>query len=260
MNSVLQYLKGGKSLSQLAKRHFLPNQSIKEYYETVTMTRKALLDKILWAETFINDLDLEKLHFYVQEIAKSVDPNLNLYLPYHTYLYLLCRILKPNLVVETGVERGSSTFVILKALQTNGYGKLTSVELAKRVYIAPRFSVPMALVIREAEKNKDISLENWDLHFGNSLEVLPKLQDEHHGKVDIFVHGSDHCYEVQKAELMVADELVPRNGFIVVDRPDYNGFKAVKEAFFDRTKYSVTTLPEKSVRSPLMFSIVKKLV
>jgi len=259
ISRVSQYLAGKKSVRQLAKRYLFASQSVKEYYKTVSTTRIYLLDEIAKAEKSIEKIDLENFASHVRKIAASVNPDLNLYLPYHMCLYLLCRILKPNLLVETGVERGSSTFVILKALQTNGYGKLVSVELAKCVRVAPGCSVPMALVVHEGEKNKDISLDNWSLHFNNSLDMLPKLKDEHRGKVDIFVHGSDHSYEVQKAELAIADELLPKNGIIIVDRPDYNNFKAVNEMFSDNTTYSVTTLPEKSVRSPLAFSVVKKL-
>jgi len=223
------------------------------------MTRNALLDKIFEVESFIDELDYQTLPLYARKIAEDVNPSLSLFLPYHISLYVLCRISKPTLVVETGVERGSSTYVILKALQTNGNGRLVSVELRENVPLGRTTTLPLALVVREGERNKDISLDNWTLRLGNSLEALPKLKDEYCGKVNIFVHGSDHGYEVQKAELAIAEGLVPKNGIVIVDRPDYNNFKAVNEMFSDNTKYAVTTLPEKSIHSSLAFSIVKKL-
>jgi len=105
--------------------------------------------------------------------------------------------------------------------------------------------------LREENANLKLLLQTVAQQWNTTVPPL--------SKVDILIHGSDHGYEVQKAELVIADELVTKNGFMVVDRPDYNSFRAVNGAFSDRPNYSMTTLAEKSVHSPLMFGIVKKI-
>lgn len=44
-------------------------------------------------------------------------------------LYAICRIMKPDIVVETGVAQGVSTAFILKALSANNAGGLFSIDL-----------------------------------------------------------------------------------------------------------------------------------
>ena len=48
---------------------------------------------------------------------------------YHTALYVLTRILKPEIVIETGVFHGSSSFSILSALNENDNGYLYSIDV-----------------------------------------------------------------------------------------------------------------------------------
>ncbi|MDQ1280386.1 MAG: hypothetical protein QG670_1649 [Thermoproteota archaeon] len=46
-----------------------------------------------------------------------------------TVLYVLCRQLKPYVVVETGVAGGMSSSYILCALEENKYGRLYSIDV-----------------------------------------------------------------------------------------------------------------------------------
>ena len=98
--------------------------------------------------------------------------------------YIVCRLLKPDIVVETGVAYGVTTAFILKALESNGKGNLHSVDLpplGKNAYKFVGYLVP--------EELKD----RWVLHRGVSKRVLPKLLPQLK-KVDIFVHDSLHTY------------------------------------------------------------------
>jgi hypothetical protein len=52
--------------------------------------------------------------------------------------YAMCRALKPNVVVETGIAYGVSTAFVLKALDVNRNGKLHSVDLP--LYEGSRFN------------------------------------------------------------------------------------------------------------------------
>jgi hypothetical protein len=44
------------------------------------------------------------------------------------FLYALCRLIRPRIVVETGVAAGVSSAFILKALNDNSYGILHSID------------------------------------------------------------------------------------------------------------------------------------
>lgn len=44
-------------------------------------------------------------------------------------LYCAVRIIKPEIMIEMGVSSGSSTSIILKAMEKNNSGKLISIDL-----------------------------------------------------------------------------------------------------------------------------------
>jgi predicted O-methyltransferase YrrM len=96
--------------------------------------------------------------------------------------YLLCRLISPSVVLETGVAYGVSSVFILKALEVNGHGTLHSVDLPPLRSEYERFwgiAVPDALEDR------------WRLHRGSSARVLPRLLREIR-TIDLFVHDSLH--------------------------------------------------------------------
>jgi len=50
---------------------------------------------------------------------------------WHSFLYAIVRAYSPSLVVETGVLYGHSSAAILAALEDNGAGRLTSIDLPR---------------------------------------------------------------------------------------------------------------------------------
>ena len=251
---ALEYLRGKKSFRNYLESLLFPRLAAKKYHDTVGLTRGVLAKEIdVMEERFADKLDLSNITAYVHEIADKMRPDISLYFPYHICLYLLCRLFKPNLVVETGVERGSSTFMLLKAIKMNGFGVLHSIEISRSVRIAPNISADLASVAIDSEDFSSLKL-HWQLHIGNSTEVLPRLTSEL-GKIDMFIHGSDHTYDLQKQELLIAKNWIKQQGVVIVDRPDYNSFRALDEVF-PSDKYARYSLPERSDRSPLQFSVV----
>lgn len=115
-----------------------------------------------------------------------------------TILYFVCRHLTPKIVVETGVDYGTSSAFILQALEDNGVGMLYSIDLPGVEYTAPfrngytdlllpknvktGFAVPSKLKAR------------WKLILGDAKKELPPLLDNL-GNVDLFFHDSMHTYE-----------------------------------------------------------------
>ena len=104
---------------------------------------------------------------------------------YHRALYTMIRILKPGIVIETGVFEGHSSLSILSALKENNKGFLYSIDLPSPDL--PSGKVPGWMVPEHLRKR-------WDLRAGKSSDLLPTLLLEVKD-VDIFLHDSEHSYE-----------------------------------------------------------------
>ena len=100
-------------------------------------------------------------------------------------LYILTRLMKPAIIVETGVSSGSSSAYILQALHDNQKGKLYSIDLPPKNLPSGKksgFVVPQYLSSR------------WELRIGDSKDLLlPLLNDI--GPIDSFIHDSLHTYD-----------------------------------------------------------------
>jgi predicted O-methyltransferase YrrM len=126
--------------------------------------------------------------------------------------YLICRLLEPDVVVETGVAYGVSSAFVLKALEENGRGVLHSVDLP-----------PLR---REYERFWGITVdgslkERWKLHRGAGGRVLPQLLNELE-TVDLFVHDSLHTYRNMRREFELVWPRLRAGGALVADDVERN--------------------------------------
>lgn len=146
---------------------------------------------------------------------------------WYSFLYSATRGLRPRLVVETGVHFGFSSAAILQALEDNGTRRLCSVDLPPESHqtvtdgwrsvqiglpsssMSVGFAVPLALRRR------------WDLHLGNSLDVLPELLGQL-GPISMFIHDSLHTYDHMTAEFNLGYNALEKGGLLVSDDIDYN--------------------------------------
>ena len=148
------------------------------------------------------------------------------------FLHTLTRILKPEVVVETGVASGRSSSAILQAISENKKGTLHSVDL-------PHFYEGDAPTFKETtEGNMELqgyvpkgkepgwlipeSLRvNWRLILGDSKVELPKLVPTL-PQIDIFYHDGEHNYETMTKEFALVWEKIPVGGFLLADDIDWN--------------------------------------
>ncbi|MBI3760534.1 MAG: class I SAM-dependent methyltransferase [Chloroflexi bacterium] len=115
-------------------------------------------------------------------------------------LYALVRLLRPEVVVETGGTPGKSSAFILRALARNDSGRLITIDLPPRPTAA---DVPVAAgkfheslppgqgagwIVPAALKSRQA------LKLGKSVDLLLPALDEA-GGADLFIHDSDHSYE-----------------------------------------------------------------
>lgn len=94
--------------------------------------------------------------------------------------YALVRALRPSHVVETGTDKGLGSCVLAAALQRNGSGQLTTID------INPESGYLIKLPYRTVIERR----------VGDSLETLAQLESP----VDLFLHDSDHSPDYEAAE------------------------------------------------------------
>ena len=121
--------------------------------------------------------------------------------------YTLIKLLKPEIVVETGVGAGVSSWTILRAMEENGVGRLVSIDLpTPNTELLPEvgYLVPSDLRHR------------WELRTGPSQQVLPQVLEELVG-IDLFQHDSRHSYSNQLREYQTAWPFIKPSGMLVSD-------------------------------------------
>lgn len=132
-------------------------------------------------------------------------------------LYVVCRLLRPKVVVETGVASGVSSTFILKALEDNHYGQLYSVDLPcpdiHGVILPPDkdagWIIPGQLKAR------------WHFIVGKSTQVLPSLMAQL-DVIDVFFHDSEHTYDNVMFELQTVFPHMRSGGVMMIDNVNMN--------------------------------------
>ena len=141
---------------------------------------------------------------------------------YRVMLYLVTRILKPRIYVETGVHNGMSSAFILLGMEHNGTGELVSIDLPpldQRILNQgtnelPRGKSPGWII-------PDDLRHRHDLRLGKAERLLPMALEEK-GAIDVFLHDSDHCYSHIMFELGISWPSVSPGGWLIVDNVEQN--------------------------------------
>lgn len=134
-------------------------------------------------------------------------------------LYVLVRVLDPDLVVETGVNWGESALFITEALRRNGHGELLSFDLgidaARESYNLPADAEEVGFLVPEHLS------EYWELVLGDSVEQMAdRLPDER--DVELFYHDSLHTYDHMMAEFETVLSFMAGGGVLMSEDIDEN--------------------------------------
>lgn len=127
--------------------------------------------------------------------------------------YAMVRAMKPEVILETGVASGVSTAYLLLALETNGHGKLDSIELGDTAYLPPGRS-PGWLV-------PEWLRDHWKMHIGDSRILLTPLAQEL-ASFDIFIHDSLHTYDHMLFEFDQVFPFLRPGGLMIADDALWN--------------------------------------
>jgi predicted O-methyltransferase YrrM len=125
-----------------------------------------------------------------------------------TIFYALVRVSAPRTVIETGVHDGLSSALLLRAIQRNGSGHLTSIDLPSPD-LPPGAKGPGWLV-------GDEQRAAWTLLLGDSRKLLGPTAAAA-GGVDLFLHDSDHSRAHREFEFRTVRPHLSERGLIVSD-------------------------------------------
>jgi predicted O-methyltransferase YrrM len=142
-------------------------------------------------------------------------------------LYVLVRLLRPAVCVETGVLYGGNTAFILNGLHRNGCGRLISIDL-------PSSEIPCEERHSKVGDSESLSTgtkpgflvpqylrSRWEFVEGDSLEVLANIGEEY----SLFCHDSEHSRDFVIRELDLVKQSISPDGVIIADDIDWsNGF------------------------------------
>ncbi len=173
------------------------------------------------------------------------------------YIYALVREYKPEIVVETGINSGFSSYFILRALHDNNMGKLYSIDPDEFCLGIGRLAGDR----NSSETGKKIGWfvpdelkDRWEIVRGLSSDVLVPLLDRL-GSIDMFLHDSEHSYEVMSFEYNTAWKYLKSGGILLSDdvlhTPAFKEFSSGKNSNIYYFRLGVV----KKVKAPL-YSIV----
>ena len=166
------------------------------------------------------EMDVQRFYRHVKQEILGQGVHALSISPHSIVPYCLTRLLRPKTVLETGVEHGISSWLILKAMQRNGQGQLHSIDLPnhhatiddtgrEQINHLPRGRSPGWLVPEHLRAH-------WHLHLGDAKQVLPEVLSTL-GSIDIFIHDSLHSYEHMMFEYRAAWPHLKAGGLLLSD-------------------------------------------
>ena len=137
-------------------------------------------------------------------------------------LYLIVKLLAPDIVVETGVAAGESSTFILQALEDNKKGRLYSIDLPSS---GPALADGSTYSQPKGKQNgwivPDMLRHRWHLTLGDSRSELPPLLKEL-GQIDCFLHDSLHTRDHMLWEYQTAWPFIKEGGVLLSDDCEAN--------------------------------------
>ncbi len=132
-------------------------------------------------------------------------------------IYAAVKLMRPRVMVETGVGPGTTSTAILNAMKGTG-GRLYSFDLG--VKFGQSEQIPVGAVVPKEFR------DDWELILGDSSNTLPR-EIKRIAPVDIFFHDSDHTYEHVTFELETFMEYAAEKFLVIID--NFNWSDAPKD-------------------------------
>ena len=130
-------------------------------------------------------------------------------------IYCINRIVKPEIVVETGVAAGYSTAIILKALEDNRVGMCYSIDLPPKTFLRSiGVEAEIPAFFKVGYLIPSWLCGRWKLILGDARQELPALVNKV-PFIDIFLHDSLHTYEHMSFEYKVVWSKIKEDGLLL---------------------------------------------
>jgi hypothetical protein len=115
--------------------------------------------------------------------------------------YIIARIIKPKLIIETGVDKGMGSVILSEALIKN------EKEGFKGKYYGTDINPEAGYLF------DDIYGEKGKIIYGDSIESLKKIDES----IDLFINDSDHSAEYEANEYKMIISKLSKNSVILGD-------------------------------------------
>lgn len=188
--------------------------SEEDYNYTFSLTPENLL-YLAQTISVITGQEVQKIESYFAEIENNTDlknaisklSNPDVHFGKRLGWYAFARILKPKIIVETGVEKGSGAVVLCEALLKNieegFYGKYIGTDID-----------PKAGLFLNPNKYKLVG----EIIYGDSLTTLKALNET----IDLFINDSDHSAEYEYKEYQTIKNKISDSAIILGDNAHAN--------------------------------------
>lgn len=211
-----------------------------------------IIPKTLFKKKFIKEIsnDFKKIDKKYLKKLLELDYKGDGDLRYHSFtLYLLTRIIQPNLIIETGVNNGKSSVNFLFGLRQNKKGRLISIDKKETKKKLKDGRKPYKLVDNQIGWLIPKSYKSrWKLYEGDSLKFLKMINKKNlYYRPNIFLHDSLHTMKHTYEEIKLISKLNnPSNTgiLILVDDVHMGSGKAFKKFLLKNklTGYTFRTL------------------
>jgi predicted O-methyltransferase YrrM len=168
----------------------LATSEFTNYLYNITPLNK---NQMIGAISSITNLSIVEVESYFDEIENNAD---TIPLGRRIVWYVLVRIYKPKVIVETGTDKGLGSLVIQLAIEKNQIGTLYTLDIDE--YSGSLF---------DKEDLKKIKFL-----VGDSVQNMQKINE-----IDFFIHDSDHSEDHEKKEIQAAASKLTNNAIVISD-------------------------------------------
>ncbi len=153
------------------------------------------------ASILIEELEADQeLYKYIEGRILNINRGREISTPFYygrrLAWYALIRILSPEVVVETGTDKGLGTLIMARALQKNGKGKIITIDLD-----------PYSGALLDLSKWTNIEILR-----GDAVTMLSSLK-----KIDVFIHDSNHDPDYEFAEFCAIETSIDEKSIVLSD-------------------------------------------
>lgn len=162
-----------------------------------SITNLSIIEVESYFDEIENNADFKNsLKTKARSLSRSRELPITIPLGRRIIWYVLVRIYKPKVIVETGTDKGLGSLVIQLAIEKNQIGKLYTLDIDE--YSGSLFD--------------EEDLKKIKFLIGDSVQNMQKLNE-----IDFFIHDSDHSEEHEKKEIQAAASKLTNNSIVISD-------------------------------------------